>query len=77
MKIVDSKLKQVISDLTGTPIESIQDDTEFVKDLRMDSLKLIELLAILSEEYNLSISEDDARQFHTYKNLYDYTQLST
>lgn len=75
MKIANEKLKKVISELTGTPVQDIQDETEFVKDLHMDSLKLIELLAILSEDFNLNISEDDARQFHTYKNLYDYTQL--
>ncbi|HEO1386443.1 TPA: acyl carrier protein, partial [Legionella pneumophila] len=34
----------------------------------------VELLAILSEEYQLEVSEEDAMNFHTYKDLYDFTQ---
>lgn len=40
----------------------------------LDSLKIVELLAILSEEYNLTITEEDAMNFHTYKDLLDFTQ---
>ncbi|MGL5742232.1 MAG: phosphopantetheine-binding protein [Legionella sp.] len=40
----------------------------------MDSLKIVELLAILSEEYNLTVTEEDAMNFHTYKDLFAFTQ---
>jgi len=75
MKISDSELKKIICKLSGAKAEEIQDDTALIEDLHLDSLKIVELLAILSEDHNLPVSEEDAMRFHTYKNLFDFTQL--
>ncbi|ABQ55637.1 TPA: acyl carrier protein [Legionella pneumophila] len=74
MKITDEELKKIISKLSGSKADDIQDDTALIEDLHLDSLKIVELLAILSEEYQLEVSEEDAMNFHTYKDLYDFTQ---
>jgi acyl carrier protein len=74
MKITDSELKNIICKLSGSKIDEIQDDVALIEDLHLDSLKIVELLAILSEEYNLAVTEEDAMNFHTYKDLYDFTQ---
>ena len=74
MKITDSELKEIICKLAGAEAHEIHDDTALIEDLHLDSLKIVELLAILSEEYQLPVSEEDAMNFHTYKNLYDFTQ---
>lgn len=75
MNITDAELKKIISKLSGTSVEDIYPDTALIEDLHMDSLKIVELLAILSEEYHIAVSEEDALKFHTYKNLWDFTQL--
>jgi len=74
MKITDSELKQIICKLSGAKAEDIHAETALIEDLHLDSLKVVELLAILSEDYNLSVNEEDAMNFHTYKNLFDFTQ---
>ncbi|AMP89202.1 acyl carrier protein [Legionella pneumophila] len=74
MKITDEELKKIISKLSGSKSDDIHDDTALIEDLHLDSLKIVELLAILSEEYQLEVSEEDAMNFHTYKDLYDFTQ---
>ncbi|HAT1823291.1 phosphopantetheine-binding protein [Legionella pneumophila] len=74
MKITDEELKKIISKLSGSKADDIQEDTALIEDLHLDSLKIVELLAILSEEYQLEVSEEDAMNFHTYKDLYDFTQ---
>ena len=76
MRTNHEQLKSIISELSGHPADNINDDTEFVKDLHMDSLKVVELLSILSEDYNVPITEDDASSLHNYKNLYDYVQAN-
>lgn len=73
MKISDGELKKLIGELSGAAIEDIHDDTAFIEDLHMDSLKIVELLAVLSEEYQISVSEEEAMEFHTYKNLREFT----
>jgi acyl carrier protein len=74
MKITDSELKAIICKLSGAKAEEIHDDTALIEDLQLDSLKIVELLAILSEDHNIPVNEEDAMKFHTYKNLYDFTQ---
>lgn len=74
MKITDQELKAIICKLSGITADKIQDDTALIEDLYLDSLKIVELLAILGEDYQLEVSEEDAMHFHTYKNLYDFTQ---
>lgn len=74
LNITDKELKGIICKLAGAELHEIQDDTALIEDLHLDSLKIVELLAILSEEYGLCVSEEDAMNFHTYKNLYDFTQ---
>jgi acyl carrier protein len=75
MKITDSELKDIICKLSGSKADEILDDTALIEDLQLDSLKIVELLAILSEDYHLPVSEEDAMNFHTYKNLFDFTQI--
>ncbi len=74
MSITDSELKNIVSRLSGTKPEDITDDSALIEDLYLDSLKIVELLAILAEEYNIQVNEEDAMSFHTYKNLFDFTQ---
>ncbi|AWN75176.1 phosphopantetheine-binding protein [Legionella anisa] len=74
MKITETELKNIISKLSGTNAEEIHNDTALIEDLHLDSLKIVELLAILSEEYNLTVTEEDAMNFHTYKDLFEFTQ---
>lgn len=76
MKITDSALKEIICKLSGAKAEDIHDDTALIEDLQLDSLKIVELLAILSEDYQLPVTEEDAMNFHTYKNLFDFTQTA-
>lgn len=75
MKITDAQLKGIICKLSGAKAEDIHDDTALIEDLQLDSLKIVELLAIMSEDYQIPVNEEDAMKFHTYKNLYDFTQL--
>ncbi|MCL5272830.1 MAG: acyl carrier protein [Gammaproteobacteria bacterium] len=74
MNITDAQLKEIICKLSGAKEEEINDDTALIEDLQLDSLKIVELLAILSEDYQIPVTEEDAMKFHTYKNLYDFTQ---
>ncbi|MCE0724657.1 MULTISPECIES: acyl carrier protein [Legionella] len=74
MKITETELKNIISKLSGMKEEEIHNDTALIEDLHLDSLKIVELLAILSEEYNLTVTEEDAMNFHTYKDLFEFTQ---
>lgn len=77
MKITDNLLKTIISQLTGVVPQKIYPETALVKELHMDSLKIVELLAILNEEYQISVTEKEAMKFYTYQDLLNFTQKAS
>jgi acyl carrier protein len=74
VKITNDQLKSIVSKLSGTKPEEIKEEMTLIEELHFDSLKIVELLAILSEEYQIEVTEEEAMNFHTYKNLYEFTQ---
>lgn len=64
----DLRLK--VSHLSGVQIDDIKEDTALIEDLQLSSLKFVELMAIVGEDYGVTINEDDAMNLHTVGNLY-------
>ncbi len=52
-----SRLKQILSQITGTSLNKISDNTLIVKDLNVDSLKRVELVAWIEEDMGIAIEE--------------------
>lgn len=59
------KIKEVIAKQLNKKIEEITDEKEVVKDLGADSLDIMEMLMNLEEEFNITVSEDDAVNIKT------------
>lgn len=74
MPVSQNELKTILSRLSGAAADEINDETALIEDLHLDSLKLVELLAILGEDYDMTVNEEDAINFHTFKDLWDFTQ---
>lgn len=67
-----TKLKKIISNLSSVPENEISVDSALMEDLQLDSLKFVELLAILAEDYQVSIEEKDAVHFQTVGQLHEF-----
>ena len=63
--ITIDKVKELISAQLNKPIDEILEEKEVVKDLGADSLDIVEMLMTLEEEFNVTISEDDAVNIKT------------
>ena len=57
MEIKDVVYKE-ISDLAGFSIDDIKEDSDFVNDLVMDSLDVLELIMKIESRLNISINEE-------------------
>ena len=65
-KILDkNKILELISKQLNKPIEEITEDKEFVKDLGADSLDIVEMFMSLEDEYNITVSDDEAVKIKT------------
>jgi acyl carrier protein len=47
-------------------------DIEFIDDLGADSLDIVELIMKFEDDYNLSISDEDAERLKTVQDVLDY-----
>ena len=52
--------------------KQISSDTQFHKDLGLDSLDTVELLVAIEEEFDIEIPDDAAEKIKTVKNAVDY-----
>ena len=59
------KIKAKLAEQLGVAAEKITLDSKIVEDLGADSLDVVELLMSLEEEYDISISEDEAATIST------------
>jgi acyl carrier protein len=60
MSETSDRTRKVIADLLKVPVEKVTDEANFVRDLGMESIQSVELIAALEEEFDVEIDEDRA-----------------
>lgn len=58
-------IKEMIAEQLDKPVSDILEDKEVVKDLGADSLDVMQMLMNLEEQYNITISDEDAVNIKT------------
>ena len=63
----DTKQKVIglVAERMGVEPDQITEDTHFVNDLQSDSLDMAELVIDLEEEFDISISDEEAQKIET------------
>jgi acyl carrier protein len=72
MADIEQRVKEIIADQLGEPIENITPDKDFVQDLGADSLDVVELVMALEEEFGIEIPEEDAEKIKTVGDAINY-----
>ena len=65
MSDVRERVIDLVADKMDVDPEKITDETHFINDLQSDSLDMAELVIDLEEEFNMTISDDEAQQIET------------
>jgi acyl carrier protein len=66
------KIKELIVEKLGVAEPEIKEEASFEKDFGVDSLDVYELLTEIEDEFNLSISDEDADNITTVGLLFNY-----
>ena len=69
---VEEKVKKIIAEKLSVDIAEVVPEASFVDDLGADSLDLVELIMAMEEEFDTDISDEDAEQITTVKDVIDY-----
>ena len=62
---VEARVKKVVCQILGTPVEEIGNDAKFVQDLNAESIQSIELVAGFEAEFDIEMDEDEAIEVKT------------
>jgi len=72
MANVAEKITKIICEQLNVSEEDVVSGASFVDDLGADSLDQVELIMAMEEEFDLSISDEDAETIGTVKDAIDY-----
>ena len=72
MADVAEKVKKIICEQLNVAEEDVVPTASFVDDLGADSLDQVELIMAMEEEFDVSISDEDAEKIVTVKDAIDY-----
>ncbi len=74
MANVAEKVTKIICEQLNVSEEDVVSGASFVDDLGADSLDQVELIMAMEEEFDLSISDEDAETIGTVKDAIDYIE---
>lgn len=64
---IEREIISIVSDITGFEPEEINSETNFTKDLEVDSIKAIEITVALEKRFKISIRDEDVPNIMTVK----------
>ena len=67
-------VKEVIADVMRVDIDTITPETNFIEDLKADSMDQFFLVDGFCEKFDVTISDDDAREIHTVQDILEYIE---
>jgi acyl carrier protein len=70
--LTEAALKALIADICRVDPAVIHNGTRFIADLNMDSLASLDLLTELEEEWEIEVTQEDARTIRTYGELWAF-----
>lgn len=77
MASVEEKVKKIIAEQLNVSEEDVVPEASFVDDLGADSLDQVEMIMAMEEEFDLSISDEDAEKIATVQNAIDFIKKAT
>lgn len=77
MADIAEKIKKIISEQLNVSEEDVVPGASFVDDLGADSLDQVELIMAMEEEFDLSISDEDAEKIATVQNAIDFVKKAS
>ena len=69
---IQSELAAIVEEIAGVPADDVQLDKEFVADLDVDSLSMVEIVVAAEEKFGVRIPDDQVKNLKTVGDAVDY-----
>lgn len=77
MSDIAEKIKKIICEQLSVEEADVVPDASFVDDLGADSLDQVELIMAMEEEFDVSISDEDAETIRTVQDAINYVNKAS
>ncbi len=71
---LEEEVRQMVAEIIEVPVKKLTLDADFFKDLGVDSLKAIEIVAAFEKKYRVIIPENDIPKITTLRQIVKYTR---
>lgn len=71
---IKEEIMTIVSDVSGFDMEEIKPDTDFLKDLEIDSIKAIEITVAIEKKFKISVRDEDMPNITTLKQAVELVQ---
>ncbi len=72
----NKKIVEILADYTEVPASDITEDKDLIKDLELTSLDVLDLIAAFEDAFDVEISDEDVKSFHTVKDIKDWLEAN-
>jgi len=69
---MEKKIMELIAKMLSKDVSEVKPESDFVKDLKADSLDILEMLLKLEEEFTITIKDEDVPKIKTVSDLISY-----
>ena len=69
---IQADLATIVEDVAGVPADDVQPDKEFIADLDVDSLSMVEIVVAAEEKFGVRIPDNDVKNLKTVGDAVDY-----
>lgn len=71
---LEDDVKKIVSEKLSVSIDEVKIDSNFIDDLKADSLDIVELGMAFEDKFGVSIPDEDYEKLRTVKNAVDYIE---
>jgi acyl carrier protein len=69
---IAEKVKEIVSDKLDVDAADIQEEQDFIEDLKADSLAIVEVVLALEEQFEIEIPDEDTEKIKTVRDAIEY-----
>jgi acyl carrier protein len=71
---IQSDLATIVEEIAGVPAADVQPDKEFIADLDVDSLSMVEIVVAAEEKFGVRIPDDQVKNLKTVGDAVNYIE---
>jgi len=74
---IEAEIRTMVSEILEVPEEKLTPEVDFFKDLNVDSLKAIEIVAAFERKYRIVVPEEEIPKIRNLAQLIEFTKNAT